>query len=862
MLKFIKLLVLAPIAVAAAQGVSGRYIVEFQTEPAVRVAVAKAEKPGAVSGATSGAAPVRYSPADPDVIARRAQIRAEHTAVEQAIAGLGGLVVGRYDTAFNGLAVSLPEASAQKLAQLPGVLSVYPDRKRLPALDHAVNVHRISEAWILVGGQSTAGTGVKIAILDTGIDAAHPGFQGFSATAPSGFPIACDYGKNAAGSLTTCANSSTELANTNAKVIVSRDYTGTGGVDTQGHGTGAAMIAAGLTNTAVFDVPLPGGGVFRVYIDPITGVAPGAWLGNYKVCSAASGCLTSWFLQAVDDAINDGMNVINYSVSGADTASTLESTGPESTAITNALAATVPVVVAAGDDGLSAAGGQSAGTIGDPAAAPDSIAVGAIGNERAFEYSVRTPNLAPILSTIPQGAGVIYPVAAGLVDVATLDGTGYGCGTLPKGSLVGSIALIQRGPASAPCSFATKLNNAQQANAVAAVVYDDTPDEYVTMQVGSATLPAMFVTQADGGNLKILADESPGTSITLDFSEMIPFLSSPLVMANYSSAGPTPAGNLKPDLVAVGGAGRALVVTAEATSQAADPYQVASGTSISAPFVAGSIAVLMAARQGFSGQMYKSMVVNAADVMNVCDDASVPFGGLCADGTIVGPAGTQVAGAGKLDLVFAFETEMVSTPTAVNFGTGPGSVNLTLPITLENISLATDTYNVQVVPMDGSIVPTVDTPSFTLAQAATQVVNITLSGSGLAPGSVCDGFIVITGGTNPATTRVPYWYGVPGTSAKSVAVLNQQALTAGSAEGATVSILVRSVDAIGLPIAVGAPTVSAAGTKAKVGTIASVGDIPGTYQISVTLDTGGTTGSDTFVVTFGKASVSVLVPIG
>lgn len=861
MLKLIRLLCLAPVAIACAQAVPGRYIVEFQTDPAVRVAVAKAD---ANSGANRDAKNVRYSPSDPDVIARRAQIRSEHAAAEPAIAGLGGLVTARYDTAFNGLAVSLPAAVAPQLARLPGVRAVYPDRKRLPALDHAVNVHRISETWIVLGGSANAGTGMKIAILDTGIDAAHPGFQGFTPTTPaaSQFPIACDYGKNAAGNLTTCVNSSTELANTNAKVIVSRDYTGTGGVDVQGHGTGVAMIAAGLTNTAIYDVPLPGGGVFRVDVNPITGVAPGAWLGNYKVCDAHDGCLTSWFLQAVDDAINDGMNVINYSVTGADTASTLESTGPESTAITNALAANVPVVVAVGDDGFNAGGGQSAGTIGDPAAAPDSIAVGAIGNERAFDYAVTTPNLPPIQSTIPQGAGVIYPVSGAIVDVATLDGTGYACGPLPRGSLAGSIALIERGGASAPCTFNVKLNNAQSAGAVGAVVYDDTPNEYVTMQVGSAGLAAMFVTQADGLNLKLLAAEGPGSTVSLDFTGTTPFAVSPSVMANYSSAGPTPAGNLKPDLVAVGGAGRAQVITAEATSQAADPYQIASGTSISAPFVTGSIAVLMAARAGSTGQQYKSMVVNSAVPMNICDDGSVPIAGLCADGSFVGSAGTQVAGAGKLDLLLAFETELVSVPSAVNFGTGTGSVSLTLPINVTNISLVSDTFNVHVIPMDGSITPTVDTGSFTLAQAASQTINVTLSGSGLSPGSICDGFIVITGGTDPALTRVPYWFGVPGTSAQSVAVLNRQVLNAGAAAASTVSILVRSVDAIGLPIAAGAPTVSAAGSKATIGSITSVGDIPGTYQINVTLDSGGSAGSDTFVVTVGGASVQVAVPVG
>jgi minor extracellular serine protease Vpr len=859
MLKFIRSLCFAPIGclllngIAAAQTVPGRYILEFQTEPAVRAAALK----------TGASKSTRYSPSDPDVVARRSQIRAEHAAVEQAIAGLGGLVIGRYDTAFNGLAVSVADANAPALARLPGVRAVYPDRKRLPALDHAVHVHRISNTWNLLGGPANAGTGFKIAILDTGIDAAHPGFQGFGTAVPSGFPIACDYGKSAAGNLTTCAKSTTELANTNAKVIVSRDYTGTGGVDTQGHGTGVAMIAAGLTNIATIDFPIPGGGTFPVGFDPITGVAPAAWLGNYKVCDAHDGCLTSWFLQAVDDAINDGMNIINYSVSGSDTATTLEGAGPESTAITNALAATVPVVVAAGDDGFNASGGQSAGTIGDPAAAPDSIAVGAMGNERAFDYAVKTPNLSPIRSTIPQGPQRTR-VTGGIVDVATIDGTGFACGSLPSGSLTGAIALIQRGPASSPCAFDRKLNTAQGAGAVGAVVFDDAPNEYVTMQLTSATLPAMFVTQADGLTLQLLAAENAGASTTLDFTRLTPFPVSTSVMANYSSAGPTPAGNVKPDLVAVGGAdptGAGQVITAESTHQAADPYQVVSGTSISAPFVSGSIAVLMAARAGFTGQQYKSMVVNSAGILKICDDNSIPASGQCGDGSFPVNAQAQVAGAGRLDLLSAYFTEMTSAPTALSFGTGAGAVSITKPLNLTNIGLVSDTFTVRIVPVDGSIAPTVDMASFTLGQAATQTINLTLSGSGLPPGSICDGFIVISGGTDAAQTTVPYWYGVPGSTAQSVAVLNRQALNAGAAQGSTISILVRSVDAIGLPVAAGPPIVSAPGTKAIIGSITAVGDIPGTYQINATVDTGGITGSDTFVVRIGGATVQVVLPV-
>jgi outer membrane protein TolC len=101
--------------------------------------------------------------------------------------------------------------------------------------------------------------------------------------------------------------------------------------------------------------------------------------------------------------------------------------------------------------------------------------------------SAKIPNLVTVSSS-NQAA----PIAAPLADVAPLDGNGLACFPLPAGSLVGAIAFIFRGT----CTFETKLNNAQAAGAVGALVYDNNPGEDpITMGVGSATLPAEMVRQ-------------------------------------------------------------------------------------------------------------------------------------------------------------------------------------------------------------------------------------------------------------------------------------------------------------------------------------------------------------------------------
>src|ERR1051326_3206365 len=192
-----------------AQPVPGRYIVEFDSEPAMAAA---------------------------SIAARRPQLRAEHLVHEAAIRALGGNVLRRYDTAFNGMAVQISDQRAAQLRALPGVRGVYADKLWRPVLDQAVLAHRVTDAWAtLNGGASNAGAGVMIAVLDEGIDVNHPGFQSFPTAVPSGFPL---------------VSSDAEKPNTNNKIIVSRDYTRSGGKDTGGHGTGVAMIAAGLTNTA------------------------------------------------------------------------------------------------------------------------------------------------------------------------------------------------------------------------------------------------------------------------------------------------------------------------------------------------------------------------------------------------------------------------------------------------------------------------------------------------------------------------------------------------------------------------------------------------------------------------------------
>src|SRR5690242_79400 len=119
------------------------------------------------------------------------------------------------------------------------------------------------------------------------------------------------------------------------------------------------------------------------------------------------------------------------------------------------------------------------------------------------------------------------------------------CGSLPQGSLSGSVVLILRGV----CTFETKLNNAQRAGATAAVVYNDAARAVLFgMDVGAATLPANSITYADGAALKQLIAGGAVTATLTFIPTAIPVNINHVT--DFSSRGPNTDYGIKPDVLA------------------------------------------------------------------------------------------------------------------------------------------------------------------------------------------------------------------------------------------------------------------------------------------------------------------------
>ena len=226
-----------------------------------------------------------------------AAIAGEQRAFRQELAArLPSAEIGwRYRLVANGFSLSLPSSELPRLRTLPGVRDVLPAGSYAPQL--SATPQQIGAPALWGQGLDTAGQGVKIGIIDSGIDAGHPFFDPTGYAMPAGFPKG-------------------QERFTTAKVIVARVFAPKSATaasarvafsdDDSSHGTHVAGIAAGNADT-------PAGGGRRV-----SGVAPRAYLGNYKVFVETSSGLSPnanspAIVAAIEAAVADGMDVINFS---------------------------------------------------------------------------------------------------------------------------------------------------------------------------------------------------------------------------------------------------------------------------------------------------------------------------------------------------------------------------------------------------------------------------------------------------------------------------------------------------------------------------------------------------------------------
>lgn len=793
--RFTWLLLLAA-ATLWAERVPGRYVVVLADDSVV-------EHMGRtpVKGGLRGAAASEY----------RSQLRGAQSRMRSRLEQRSARVLDSVDTVANAMLVSIPDEQASQLQSLSGVKRVLPVRTKHMIMDRAIALQRVIDAWNRVG-EDRAGAGVKIAIIDSGVDSTHAGLRDPSLQPPEGFPR---------------AGSASDLQYTSGKVIVSRSYVNLlprrdpdlSGRDRVSHGTALAMVAAGVRTAA----PL----------GTIEGIAPKAFIGNYKVFGTPgvnNNSTDDAILKAMDDAVADGMDIINLSL-GGDLAPRLED-DISVLAVERATRAGVIVVVAAGNNG------PDLNTMSSPGTAPSAITVGAVTSDRTFAAGVEVEGLGSYVGILTDGAAPQTPVQGPIADVQSISGDALACSALPPGSLEGKIALIQRGI----CTFESKLLTAQLAGAIGAIVFAgaDAPRPFA-MGVGSARLPALMIANADGLAIqRHLAAQS--IAATLRFTRhAVPV--PPSEITDFSAAGPNVDLSIKPDLVAVG----ADVYTA---TQSLDPsgdmfssngFIVVDGTSFSAPMVAGAAALLKSAHPGLTVSQYRALLIQSARPLSAADGSPLPL---------------QQTGAGELDVEAALEAEAIASPVSLGFGAGGSDVDLRRNLTITNTGADHSLFLIGAETRAGSAAPSFDRNTIELAPGASLDLPVSLYGNGLTPGPQ-EGYVTITNVSTGVTTRVPYWYAVRSTEPHRITILDQD----GSGRRGSLrrdAVLFRVTDISGIPLPDAPLEVTVLSGDGSVIDVSSYdSEVPGLYGL--TLQLGPLAGLNVFRIQAGSATAIVTI---
>ena len=575
----------------------------------------------------------------------------------------GAKITSEYDISVNAVAVQLNGATLQTIAAAPMVERVGYNALYHPNLSESYKIINASGAWTAGGGRATAGAGIKIGDIDTGIDETHPFFNPTGFSYPDGFPK-CD----AADSTSHTPDQDCEYVS--PKVIVAKvfynkaNHQNLDAQAIQDHGTHTAGIAAGIYDPSLNAV------VNGVSIDDMSGIAPGAWLGNYNVFpGSVDNARSEDILNAVDAAIADGMDVLNLSLGGTYHGNNdLLAIG-----LDNAVDAGLVVAVAAGNSGP----GQ--GTLESPGRARKIITVGASTNKHFVGQPFTYP--ASGGTTIGAAVGQFPPLPAGSFGL-WFNTQLNACTSVDPGAS-GNVVVVNRGS----CTFSTKVRNAIAAGAIGVVVINNVAGDPIAMGKdggGGDDLPAVMISKNDGAALRTA--NPPDASASATFQEFV--TTNQDILAGFSSQGPTAVDfAVKPDVTSVGVNVLSSITCVDKPAGCpgdGSGWAFFQGTSMSTPHIAGSAAVLLNLHSDWSPAQVKSGLVNRADL--VIKDAV----------TGTHDVGPTAQGGGRENLSVAADATTWMDPVSASFGRVTVGHPTSVSITLSNPTGTDETFDVSV----------------------------------------------------------------------------------------------------------------------------------------------------------------------
>ena len=528
-------------------------------------------------------------------------------------------VVREFSLVANALAIRLNGTSLRTLQRGPGVNRASFSALYQPTMNASVDVIGASDLWAATGSRADAGAGVKVGVIDSGIDDTHRFFD--------------------------CKDE-----------IVHKVY--------------ASGVAFDPSNTLVFDhgthvAGTIGGCVITLIEGPImaelSGVAPAAELWDYNVfpgygagyVAFGGSAFSHDIAAAIEDALADGMDVINMSLGGS-----VE--GPH-----DFLAEAVDAAVDAGLVAAVAAGNSGPGdaTVESPGNAANALTAGATTNAHLIGVAVEVTNdtgTTPYVAAAGDFGPYGDPVSGDLVDwdEATDDDDALACDAADSpGVVTGQLALISRGA----CTFTTKIRHAESAGAVGVIVYNNVPGSPISMAHDGTDdkpeIPAVMVSQADGTTI---LNSLPASGTIAGSTSELP--ADQDILAGFSSRGPTPFNyRIKPDVTAPG--------VNVYSSVFDDEFAMFQGTSMATPHLAGSAALLIELHPDWSQFDVKSAIVNTAERVVMATDLS-------------GFAGVLGRGNGRVNVDLADQTPVTFDPVSVSYGFWSGNKPVAADVTL------------------------------------------------------------------------------------------------------------------------------------------------------------------------------------
>lgn len=590
-------------------------------------------------------------------------------------------VTGNFDISLNAVTVKLNGESLSTIQSSSLVVRAEYQHLYYPTNDDPdLSIIHALEAWDLGGGPATAGDGVKVAIVDTGIDQTHPCFD------DAGYPPQTQIG---------------DTQFTNNKVIAAKVFYNKAenqhltAEAIQDHGTHVAGTVGCnyLTPAEVSGVDIP---------YDVSGVAPRALLGNYNVFPGeVLDARSEDILNALEAAYQDGFDVANMSLGG-------DFPGKQdllTDAVNDLDQANMVVAVASGNSGPGHYTVESPGSAARALTAGASTVPHFVGAPLTLEgtaYSAAIGDFELVESDVTAPFAVVTGSTNGL-DTA--------CAPLSV-DLTGTIALISRGT----CTFSAKIRNTQNAGAAVVLVANNVAGDPIAMaQDGTPdqpTVPAYMVSFDDGQALL----GSDGVDATIGATLQYFLTTNVDIMAGFSSQGPTDVDfRVKPDLVAPG---VNVLSSVPGDCGALGCWAFFQGTSMATPHLAGAAAVVIGQHPDWSAAQVRSAIVNTADLGVLTDYQT---------GSVI-VTDPNIQGAGRENLLSAVQASVGADPVSASFGAIPSGSGQTktFVVTLSNLGGTSESLTFSLGSVSGTGVSySVNPSSLTLGSGASASITIT-----------------------------------------------------------------------------------------------------------------------------------------